>query len=269
MKASLGRIGLASFMLFHSANTDEIISSGIATASFSNDVTGQVSITAFGSVVVDLTGLDNFDALSVCGEENTEYSYHIHTIWSEADDAARYGSDACGAAITGGHFNPYDKDTCELNADYYDCEVGDLSGRFGKITLNDDNQLSASNSLASAVNKISPDAVADRSVVFHCANGNRAFCAPFKLAVADALIEQESIETTETTETTESDDSNDSNDSDDHDDEHVHTSLLVAILGSLWVSFICMFGFIYQNNRQLKQMNTSRKGSNIEIKELR
>eukprot|EP01084_Bolivina_argentea_P049295 90677_1 len=168
----------------------EIVETGIAKATFTNNITGDVSITSFGEVTVNLENLSGFDAQTICGEENTEYSYHIHTIWDETNDVSRYGSDDCGASITGGHFNPFDKDACELNEDYYQCEVGDLSGRFGKINVEND-KLFQSNFLKSSTNSFIPEAVADRSVVFHCSNGNRAFCAPFKLETTSGVIHTE------------------------------------------------------------------------------
>ena len=68
---------------------------------------------------------------------------------------------------------------------WFNCEVGDLSGRFGNVE-NCDNKLIV-NAQRISPRKcdplIQPDTVYKRSIVFHCPDGKRAFCAPFILSV--------------------------------------------------------------------------------------
>lgn len=68
----------------------------------------------------------------------THHNWHVHVAFVDGDTAA-----AC--AETGGHYNPYNVnttrgpgpyDSCSAD-DPYSCELGDLSTRFGQLTLND------------------------------------------------------------------------------------------------------------------------------------
>ena len=68
---------------------------------------------------------------------------------------------------------------------YYNCEVGDLSGRFGYVqNVNNLLQVYPERiSKRSCDPIITPDVVWDKSIVFHCLSGKRAFCAPFQIKV--------------------------------------------------------------------------------------
>mmetsp|Transcript_46236 Transcript_46236/g.41358 ORF Transcript_46236/g.41358 Transcript_46236/m.41358 type:complete len:207 (+) Transcript_46236:40-660(+) len=171
-------------------------SCSIAVATFdgTGGVSGEIEIDEDGRVNVDLNvgGLDG----SQCEDGGYEFAYHIHTLWEYDDLTPRFGSDACGSAYTGGHFNPYGVQTCVAAAaageevDYYNCEIGDLSGRDGNLRRGyNDGSIDTTFTVATGCKgcdaRLTPEAVYGRSVVFHCNDGSRLFCAPFDLQVYD------------------------------------------------------------------------------------
>eukprot|EP01084_Bolivina_argentea_P184604 318384_1 len=90
----------------------------------------------------------------------------------------------CGSDETGGHFDPYETENmCTDNESYYDCEVGDLSGRFGMVTASKTGKLRAKGVVADKCSgaSLNPESVHQRSIVFHCSTGERLFCAKFEL----------------------------------------------------------------------------------------
>ena len=74
-------------------------------------------------------------------------------------------------------------DTDDYSADYDDdafsAEVGDWNGKYGLITVNDSTGLMYR--MDSSYFEVTPDDmdILNMSVVFHCNDGSRAFCAPF------------------------------------------------------------------------------------------
>lgn len=135
--------------------------------------------------------------------------YHIHTAWVNTSTTSSAGSNYCGAAYTGGHYDPnlacgYSSGLCsslnrtsavayDCNHVNYDaglyalCQVGDLSGKFGTIfgsnsifkqssVIYDEQPPYLSNYLSS--NKLS---TMWSSIVFHCSDNARLVCAKFKL----------------------------------------------------------------------------------------
>jgi hypothetical protein len=137
--------------------------------------------------------------------------YHIHTTWNSTKNSAA-GPIKCGSPVTALHYDPnlacgYASDPCnKLNrlADTYNCtpavynaglyaqcQVGDLSGKFGAVKpvkgiiqqlnpLLDYQPPYASNYLVGAA-----PSVAFSSVVFHCpVGGTKLICAKLQLVPA-------------------------------------------------------------------------------------
>eukprot|EP01083_Nonionella_stella_P091911 257064_1 len=152
-----------------------------ATAYFDNSigVEGYVVITTDGDVNVDLTIRPTLDT-SICSGNAEPFTYHIHEIWA-LDSTNGYGTD-CGKTQTGGHYNPYNVPACSKVKEptYLNCEVGDLSGRFGGLTSDKNGEIQESNELHDGGCSL-PEIGYKRSVVFHCRDGTRLFCAPFSL----------------------------------------------------------------------------------------
>jgi hypothetical protein len=72
---------------------------------------------------------------------------------------------------------------CDFGTEPYSCEVGDLSGKFGKITSGE--------AAATYTSAFMPglNNIVDRSIVLHC-NGQRAICAKLVIG-AEAALETE------------------------------------------------------------------------------
>ena len=66
----------------------------------------------------------------------------------------------------------------DLDQDPFSVEVGDWSGKYGSIVLDSDNKYGPMT--FSSFYEVEPDELEGLSVVFHCNNGARAFCAPFE-----------------------------------------------------------------------------------------
>jgi hypothetical protein len=186
--------------------------------------TGQASYT----MRVDVSNVDS--TLAATCRFDAGLSYHIHSYWN--NNPQKSGNlTTCGASYTGGHYDPnfacggasqYASDivtgttsycsaikrtssdgyTYPCNTTNFEssgrfsvCEVGDLSGKFGSVTPNN-NIIQASpvhlmDPLAPyTVNLGSADTTSTQwnSVVFHCSNGTRLFCA--KLEVDTGVTSQ-------------------------------------------------------------------------------
>lgn len=109
---------------------------------------------------------EHFDPMGACGS----HSANPHCVFSP--NANEF------ACIDPG--NLYDCTPNRFNKNPYQCEVGDWSGKYGKININR-NTWTATVSNGSFFDVIPSDLINTKSVVFHCANsGKEAFCAPFK-----------------------------------------------------------------------------------------
>ena len=179
-----------------------------AIATFSSDNTGVdgVVVVYDGTVVVSLDigelQANNYSGIpdgADCFEGGL--SWHIHEKWTHnsTDDSLD-----CGSDYTGGHWDPwlacgsatgntyceskggcvrgssvlgsdssYDCSTFETNP--YVCEVGDWSGKYGQAMVNG----SVIEISGSSAFEVSGSDVIGYSIVFHCNDGTRAFCAPF------------------------------------------------------------------------------------------
>lgn len=125
------------------------------------------------------------------------YSYHIHEKWTHS--AVSASGPECGATYTGGHFDPtaacgpatgqsrciakggcvnktvYTCSPSVYASDPYACEVGDLSGKYGKVTPVGTGNATATGTHTDKYMPASFDGV-DRSIVFHNSDGDRVFC---------------------------------------------------------------------------------------------
>eukprot|EP00486_Rosalina_sp_Unknown_P013070 CAMPEP_0201584980 /NCGR_PEP_ID=MMETSP0190_2-20130828/116986_1 /ASSEMBLY_ACC=CAM_ASM_000263 /TAXON_ID=37353 /ORGANISM="Rosalina sp." /LENGTH=429 /DNA_ID=CAMNT_0048030047 /DNA_START=40 /DNA_END=1329 /DNA_ORIENTATION=- len=169
-----------------------------------NGFSGQVIVdNGMVSVDLDLSSQPDF-GLTIDYETciNGGLQWHIHSWLYENDTSEKLGQE-CGPSRTGGHYDPWnacgpasgneycatsgnadDEYACiatndyepNLSADPYSVEVGDWSGKYGYAILDND---TFSGSFSSFY-EITPDDLAldDFSVVFHCNDGTRAFCAP-------------------------------------------------------------------------------------------
>lgn len=172
-----------------------------------NDITGTVTVDE-GKVMVDLD-------LSAMPDLPTNFSfcttgglsYHIHQLWTydTSDDAV---ASACGGDYTSGHWDPWQacggasgnvycgddmnnskcipKGGDDYAPDYpampFSAEVGDWSSKYGKLELDDQMMISAE---VSSYWEVIPKEMMGYSVVFHCNNGDRAFCAPFEVTTVE------------------------------------------------------------------------------------
>eukprot|EP00808_Paulinella_micropora_P017240 g58030.t1 len=158
---------------------------------------GSLSIEG-ANVTISLAGLTDLMA----GDELT---YHIHEKWNQTGVTAAYPS--CGAAFTSGHYdptlacgsasgnprcvdtacwnstlNPYDCTPTTYAADPFACEVGDLSGKLGKLVVTADKTAYSKN-----LDPYLPPDLSGLSVVVHKGT-TRLFCA--ELVEDNALSEQ-------------------------------------------------------------------------------
>lgn len=135
--------------------------------------------------------------------------YHIHTKWTNTTSNSAAGSTLCGPTVAGPHYDPnlacgYSSASCTAlgrtpasynctkqayNAgNYAQCQVGDLSGKFG-IVYGVNNVYSQAASVVYdfqppyAANFLVANAISSAwsSIVFHCNDGSRQVCAKFKL----------------------------------------------------------------------------------------
>eukprot|EP00911_Craspedida_sp_UC1_P000798 UC1_evm1s610 len=104
-------------------------------------------------------------AVKLSGTNGIAGGYHIH----------KWPISGVDCDSTGGHYNPHAKPICTASSDHTDCELGDLSGKFGslkdKFTIDsvyEDKNLPLSG----------PFSVAGRSIVIHKASDKtRWICA--------------------------------------------------------------------------------------------
>eukprot|EP00808_Paulinella_micropora_P031748 g6530.t1 len=125
---------------------------------------------------------------------------------NEADLLYAFGPEACSSDVTGGHYdpglacgpysdNPFCQDPnceqlmdpkgyqCRFSHDPYTCEVGDLSGKHGPISLpwGSDEHVFSEVYVDSLLNPL--DNMVGKSIVFSCPGRPRAFCAQLVVAV--------------------------------------------------------------------------------------
>ena len=135
--------------------------------------------------------------------------YHIHSYWVNSNNSAA-GATLCGASNTGGHYDPnlacgYSSASCELlnrtspssykcnhedymNGKYQFCQIGDLSGKFGKAMPTSSDLVFQESLLIDyrppyISNYLQDDSISSMwsSIVFHCSDNTRLLCAKFKV----------------------------------------------------------------------------------------
>ncbi|KAJ1650094.1 Cell surface superoxide dismutase [Cu-Zn] 4 [Dispira simplex] len=113
-------------------------------------------------------------SISTATDQASEYSYHIHELPVDANG---------NCTSTGGHFDPHKANPqdntykCIPEEPSTTCEVGDLSGKHGKLKSTSDKPLVVGEYMDADVHLSGDDTVAGRSVVVHNAAGDRIACA--------------------------------------------------------------------------------------------
>ena len=176
------------------------------------DIDGEfeISIKDDGSVKYEVEfDLNDFTSFDQC-DLTAGLGYHIHSTWTGGDVAGVSSAvaGACGGQSTKGHYDPFlacGKATssvdecallgrtaatyaCDYSTNKASCEVGDLSGKYGKIMPKSSTDLKFKFKGEDALGPLDENyAVVEsgltktwESVVFHCAaGGSRQFCAKF------------------------------------------------------------------------------------------
>lgn len=115
-------------------------------------------------VDLNLTNLDTSAIAKMypkCNSEVLTFAWHVHTIWNNAESSGFLGE--CAPSQTGGHYDPtfacgpashYGKDpVCQSRQDFpyvctpetyasarINCEMSDLSGKFGRLQVKHDDE---------------------------------------------------------------------------------------------------------------------------------
>jgi Cu/Zn superoxide dismutase len=102
--------------------------------------------------------------------DNGNYSYHVHKLPVPSDG---------NCTATGGHLDPQNRNgtTC-TSATLDQCEVGDLSGKFGKIEVHDNGARPALPFIFEdpTLSMSGENSIIGRSIVIHAPNGTRVGC---------------------------------------------------------------------------------------------
>eukprot|EP01084_Bolivina_argentea_P093837 168704_1 len=159
-------------------------------------VNGDVIIDENGNVLIDLD-VTNLD-LAECqfGDNAVSFEYYVYDDWKydSNDLQSKSGSKACDTDMTGAYYDPFNTGKCAdvESVDYFDCAIGDLSGRLGVVVPDDDNKISHTGNVSAkdekdgfCGKKLTPEQVYKKSVVFYCNDGKETplFCAPFDINI--------------------------------------------------------------------------------------
>ena len=164
--------------------------------------------------------MSEFADATTCDLSNGLY-YHLHTSWNDDEKVSGLGSDDCSSTITGGHYDPnlacsassqdaagkcvalertsdlgysYNCSSSVYNAGIYaQCEVGDLSGKFGIVYPSPNYRFVQPFSAHTdyqppyVSNYLKNDAVAQMfsSIVFHCVDSSKTRLVCAKLEEID------------------------------------------------------------------------------------
>jgi hypothetical protein len=184
------------------------VSVATATATFcpsdsNSNIEGSIVIENNEVIVdLDISGETSIDESCFSGG----LGWHVHEMWTHTDNEARTGATDCGAAYTGGHYDPYTAcgpatgndycSSCSIDSSSYVpsfdgvytcntesfadnpfvCEIGDLSGKYGSLTpVSGILQFTGESQYA----ELRGTDLIGKAIVFHCNDGSRTFCAPF------------------------------------------------------------------------------------------
>lgn len=162
--------------------------------------------------------LTDFSAMPGTCDVAQGLTYHIHSFWNGTSEALSGDNAACGLAFTGNHYDPYlacgpnteEVASCAAlgrvtpaytypctsaaygNGQYDYCEVGDTSGKFGKLFATDADLKLFSADVFDPSPALLPDYEAASqlssqwaSLVVHCGS-SRILCAKFLPVAAEA-----------------------------------------------------------------------------------
>lgn len=196
------------------------------------------------SVLVDLQYADEAAA------PTDGHKWHVHQ-----EPVRDSGASACDVASTGGHYNPNDVDlavySCDgssFNAAIGTCEVGDLSGKHGALSLDGSKAFYTDMNLPLS----GPNSVLYRSIVLHQAElgGPRIACGTL-----DAPLSNEGEATAIDESGSNLDISNgDSDSSGDDNENQIRERFMVGIIGAFGGIFVGYLGacawFALSKNKQ-------------------
>ncbi|KAI9591831.1 superoxide dismutase [Syncephalis fuscata] len=113
--------------------------------------------------------------------DNGNYSYHIHKFPVPADG---------NCTATGGHLDPQNRNGTACTSTTLDhCEMGDLSGKFGKIEVRDNGARAVIPFIFEdpTLTMTGENSIVNRSVVIHAPNSTRIGCANIQLVQASSV----------------------------------------------------------------------------------
>eukprot|EP01084_Bolivina_argentea_P201110 343817_1 len=159
---------------------------------------GEAKIDENGNIIISLDFSDDHNIYDICqfdDDKSVSFLYYIYEKWNN-DKLDLLYNEECNDVV-GGHFNPFSKPLCNEIDDepnYYNCEMGDLSGRFKAAYLNSDNKIIIEENLSYSkgkdgfcASKLAPESLFEKSIAFHCNNDDQrmVFCAPFSIFVVE------------------------------------------------------------------------------------
>eukprot|EP01084_Bolivina_argentea_P285239 489116_1 len=186
---TFGNVAMAAYV-----QENKQIPGATAIASFEQDnnsgVDGTIVIDGNGNVKIDLD-ISQLD-ISLC--DGNEIGYAIYNKWNYNENdklLSQYGPNKCIFNVIGNVYNPFNMPKCDANNnnDYFECELGDLSGRFGVIKVDDNNNkivieenISENNNEDESgfcKSRLTPQSLYQRSIVFYCNDDKltNLFCA--------------------------------------------------------------------------------------------
>ena len=211
---------VVAFAGVHLSGLIDVCNAVTATFDGGNGVSGYVDVNSGNiEIYLDLSLSEPNDSfVALPNEDCITYGlkYSVNTQWNHGDSNDFLGTN-CSRTYTNGDYDPwlacsastsneycnsssinkynscvYGSSASDLSSNVYSCsessfasnpyvcEVGDWSGKYGKIYFGQDT-LVASETYSSAFEIIDENDLIGKSIVFYCGNTNEpAFCAPFE-----------------------------------------------------------------------------------------